>query len=398
MAIVRKFQGTGRASSLVQQLPFLQALMDAPIKPTILIIEDEAGPRASLRMLLRPFFNLILAENAVTALRLLEEHPVDLVTLDLKLPDRQGIDLLQEIKLAREEVEVIIITGYGSLKSAMDGIRFGAAAYLLKPFNVTEVIMLIHNILEKKRRLDRCRDLLKHPEQLWEPEPAASALWQSLRSRYRSADMAAPTTGFSFGEAPELAPLLSDLLEARGRRLLGHAHRTSHYATLIAAPLALSERETTTLRTGAFLHDIGLVGLPGNPAGMHEGELDDALHRRHPEIGARMMHDLSFPAEVTQIIAYHHERYDGTGYPDGLRGDGIPLLARVVGVAQALDHLLEKQTDQASAQLDTVCEQVGAQAGTRFDSRIVEIALRAVKDSGAPSGYPAAIGQSTPQR
>ena len=98
-------------------------------RSTILIVEDEAGPREALKLILRPFYNLHSVDSAEAALHLLREQAIDLVTLDLKLPGKQGADLLQEIKRDYEHVEVIIITGYGSLKSAMDGLRYGASGY-----------------------------------------------------------------------------------------------------------------------------------------------------------------------------------------------------------------------------------------------------------------------------
>jgi DNA-binding NtrC family response regulator len=125
-------------------------------KPSVLIVDDEAGPREALKMILRPFFNLHAVDSSAAARQVLREHTIDVVTLDLKLPDGNGMDLLQEIKQDHGHVEVIIITGYGSLKSATDGIRHGAAGYLLKPFNVMELIEIVTHALEKKRRLDGC--------------------------------------------------------------------------------------------------------------------------------------------------------------------------------------------------------------------------------------------------
>src|SRR5438105_10402057 len=129
-------------------------------KPFVLIVDDEAGPREALKIVLRPFFNIYAVESAAAAQQILNERTIDVVTLDIKLPDRQGTDLLQEIKQDHEHVEVIIITGYGSLKSAMDGIRYGASGYLLKPFNVMELIDVVTHTLEKKRRLDGLREIL----------------------------------------------------------------------------------------------------------------------------------------------------------------------------------------------------------------------------------------------
>src|SRR5581483_1139259 len=160
--------------------------MPPPSKPSILVVDDEAGPRDALRVILRPFFEIHAAENAHAALRVLKERHIDLITLDQKLPDRQGIDLLQDIKHEHADVEVIIITGYGSLKSAMEGIRHGAAGYLLKPFNVTELITLINQTLEKKRRLDFLRSFLKNSTALWGTEQEIARAWDELKEGYGS--------------------------------------------------------------------------------------------------------------------------------------------------------------------------------------------------------------------
>ncbi len=147
-------------------------------KASILIVEDEAGPREALKMILRPFFNLYSVDNTEVALQVLQEQKIDLVTLDLKLPRRQGMDLLQEIKREHENIEVIIITGYGSLQSAMEGIRYGAAAYLLKPFNVTELIEVINQTLDKKHRFDCLRNALQTCAKMWGHEVDAKTAWR----------------------------------------------------------------------------------------------------------------------------------------------------------------------------------------------------------------------------
>jgi len=123
-----------------------------PAKPTILIVEDEAGPRAAYKVILRPFYNLYLAESAEDATDMLRDHKIDLVILDLKLSGRHGMEFLKDMKREHEEVEVVIITGYGTLQSAMDGIRFGAACHLLKPFDVMELITAINQALKRSKK------------------------------------------------------------------------------------------------------------------------------------------------------------------------------------------------------------------------------------------------------
>ncbi|HEY3197443.1 MAG TPA: response regulator [Nitrospirales bacterium] len=122
-----------------------------PAKPTILIVEDEPGPRAAYKIILRPFYNLYLAGSAEDAAEMLQDHKIDLVILDLKLSGRHGMEFLKELKQEHASVEVIIITGYGTLQSAMDGIRFGAACHLLKPFDVMELINAINQALKRKK-------------------------------------------------------------------------------------------------------------------------------------------------------------------------------------------------------------------------------------------------------
>jgi response regulator RpfG family c-di-GMP phosphodiesterase len=122
-------------------------------RPTILIVEPETGPRTALKVILRPFFNIYAVDTAHATICTIEERHVDLVTLDPKLPDGQGVNLLQEIKLEREDVEVIIITSPGNLESARECIRYGASAYLLKPFNVVQLVALIDEMLLRKGSL-----------------------------------------------------------------------------------------------------------------------------------------------------------------------------------------------------------------------------------------------------
>src|SRR5215510_13276905 len=153
-------------------------------KPTVLVVDDEAGPRDALKVMLRPFFNIQSAESARAAIDVLNRQPIDLITLDQKLPDRQGLELLQEIKQDYADIEVIIITGYGSLKSAMEGIRHGAAGYLLKPFNVTELITLVNQTLEKKQRLDYLRSFMQSSVGFSGTEADCARAWTEMRTGY----------------------------------------------------------------------------------------------------------------------------------------------------------------------------------------------------------------------
>ena len=365
-------------------------------KPTLLVIDDEAGPRDALKVILRPFFNIQVAESATAAIDVLNSQPIDLITLDQKLPDRQGLDLLQDIKLHHANVEVIIITGYGSLKSAMEGIRHGAAGYLLKPFNVTELLSLVDQTLEKKQRLDFLRNFLTISTGLWGSETACAQAWKELIAGYQATGKSASDNASHIEEMPDLLPLLSDLLEAKDRQLLNHCSRVSFYATLLANRINLTLAEQKSLALGAFLHDIGKIGPETYQFADDEIAVtgESVGNRHHPEQGAKLVLPLGLPAEVGQIIAYHHERWDGSGYPFGLEKEGVPQLARIVCLAQAFDHLTAELPGRTPLSIDDACQQMRSHTGTHFEPKLTELFARVVQECKA--SLPAMAMATTP--
>jgi cyclic di-GMP phosphodiesterase len=362
------------------------ALRDMPAqKPTVLVIDDEAGPRDALKVILRPFFNIQSAESAQAAINVLNHQQIDLITLDQKLPDRQGMDLLQEIKQDHANIEVIIITGYGSLKSAMEGIRHGAAGYLLKPFNVTELITLVNQTLEKKQRLDYLRRFLGTSTGLWGSDRECAQAWQEMREGYEAIGKCSGQSLSIHEDASNLLPMLSDLLEAKDRQLLNHCSRVSFYATLLANRTNLTVEEQKSLALGAFLHDIGKVGNETYRFADDEIVATNTSHelRSHPEIGAKMVAPLGLPAATGQIIASHHERWDGTGYPHGLKGEGIPILARIVCLAQTFDHLTAELPDRIALPIDDASSFIAARAGSYFDPQLTALFTQVVQECKA---------------
>jgi putative nucleotidyltransferase with HDIG domain len=350
------------------------------IKPTVLVIDDEAGPRDALKVILRPFFNVQSAENASAALDILSRHPIDLITLDQKLPDRQGMDLLQEIKHDHVDTEVIIVTGYGSLKSAMDGIRYGAAGYLLKPFNVTELITLINQTLEKKRRLDFIRRFFRSSSTLRRTEQDDARAWQTLRSGY--AALGADTQGIAPVSVTnfEWLPLLSDVLEATDKQLLDHSSRVSFYATLIGNRLTLTSEEQKSLTMGAFLHDIGKAGIASHHFSDDQSQVLTDSTDLHPEKGAQLVRHAGLSAEISQIILCHHERWDGHGYPHRLQGEDIPFLARIVALAQTFDHLTADPMNSSPLSIDAAIDRISSQAHTYFDPTLTNLFIQVIND------------------
>ncbi|MGE3976319.1 MAG: HD-GYP domain-containing protein [Nitrospira sp.] len=180
-----------------------------------------------------------------------------------------------------------------------------------------------------------------------------------------------------------LLPLLSDILEATDRQLLNHSSRVSFHATLMASRLNLSTSEQKSLALGAFLHDIGKTTFPSyrfsEDQGFPSGEA--SLCTKHTGRGARMLASFDLPIAVEQIVTSHHERWDGQGYPRGLRGTEIPLPARIVGIAQTFDHLTADVPGRVALPLDVAIRQISLQSHTHFDPLLLEFFIQVVKDS-----------------
>jgi len=135
-------------------------------KGTILIVDDEVGPRESLRMILKPIYEVFMASNGQEAIKVVEKENIDLVTLDLKMPGFSGIDVLQEIKKIKRDIEVIIITGYGTLTNAQEAIRYGAGDFISKPFNVADIIGIISKSFERRNYNLKIKSLIQQIKSL----------------------------------------------------------------------------------------------------------------------------------------------------------------------------------------------------------------------------------------
>ena len=345
-------------------------------KPTVLIVDDEAAPRAALTQILKQNFNILTAESGSHALAVINDHGVDLMTLDLKLPDTSGSDILKEIKRTHREIEVIMVTAYGTLQSAMDCVRHGAAGFLLKPFNASELLSISLQTSKKKQRLDMLRQAMTEEAALWQPDPGCTKTWQALMARYAARVKSGFLEVSSREPTSPLIQFVSDLLEAKDRYLVNHGNRVSFYATLVANQLELPLAEQQHLALGALAHDLDLINGEKNLV-----LTQDSDHRRHhPDVGARIGRAIGLPAEAVQIIALHHERWDGSGYPFGLKEQQIPYLARLVTLAQTFDELTAEQAVTAPASIQKALALIEEQSGTAFDPSLVEVFCRTLRE------------------
>jgi response regulator RpfG family c-di-GMP phosphodiesterase len=349
------------------------------LRSRILIVDDEKGPRESLRMILSPGYEVLCAGGGTEALEALQTAPVDVVTLDLNMPGIKGEALMHSIRSEYPDVEVIVITGYGTLKSATEGLRAGICDYLAKPFDVVQVTAAVSRAVT--RRLGR-RRLVGFLEALGDAlgrerdvQVMLSQVHSSPLMRERVGDLlecagrGIQTDAGPDSPAIEFLEVLGATIESQSPDMRGHARRVALYAGLLAERLGLSTLERGQIRMAAFLHDLGKVGIPSDllnrPARLDLEE--HQLLRRHPEIGSRLVHPLGLTSAVVGAIRHHHERWDGRGYPDGLREEQIPLAARVVALADAYDAMTSPRPYRPALTPEDVLSELRTCAGSQFD-------------------------------
>jgi putative two-component system response regulator len=344
--------------------------------PKILIVDDEIGPRESLRMILKPHFNIFTAETGYAAVQMVGQTDLDVITLDLKMPGMAGIDTLKEIRAINPDVMVIIITGYGTLQSAIEGIRYGVFDYISKPFSVPEIMQIIDKAVNRKRLNLKIKEFLKtvfdesSPDSEDNPNLLVQGGIQGLAS-FRWMDM-----GLSDNQnCLEFAKVLATTLEAKDPYTSGHSERVCYYSDVISRKLSLSPKDRTELQIAAYLHDIGKVGISDRFINKKEtlNSTDWAVIRQHTQKSIELLAPLKLSSNIVSYIQYHHEHYDGTGYPGGLIGEHIPLGARIIALADSYDSMTSARPYRKTLSPGEARNELLKCSGKQFDPRLVSL-------------------------
>jgi putative two-component system response regulator len=273
-----------------------------PPRATILVVEDDRANRVLLvRLLQRHGYTVDSVADGESALETFEHRGPDLVLLDVQLPGMDGFEVCRAIKQqpATRLTPVVLVTGLHDREYRMQGIDAGADDFLSKPYDEQELTARVASLVRLKRYTD-------------ELESAESIIMS-----------------------------LALTIEARDPYTQGHCQRLAGYATALGTQLNLDREHIAALHRGGYLHDVGKIGVPDavlqKPSKLTSAEYDTM--KQHTLIGERLCGELRSLASVRSIVRHHHERLDGSGYPDGLRGDEIPLLAQIVGIVDAYDAM-----------------------------------------------------------
>jgi response regulator RpfG family c-di-GMP phosphodiesterase len=349
----------------------------------ILIVDDEIGPRESLRMVLKPNYNVYTVENGYAAIQMIQQIEMDVLTLDLKMPGMNGIETLKEIRMISPDVMVIIITGYGTLKTAIEAIRYGVFDYIPKPFNVPEILSIIDKSIQRRKLnlkvkevLDNCfnQQLLKEPSANDSPvEEENKAV-----SDYKWDDINLSDTQSCL----EFAKVLAYTLEEKDPYTSGHSERVCYYSDFISKRLSLSPKERGELQIASYLHDIGKIGI-SNRFINKKGTLtstDWAVIKQHTKKSIELLVPLNLSSNIISYIQHHHERYDGAGYPDGLAGEKIPLGARIIAISDSYDSMTSDRPYRKPLTNGDAKSELSKNAGKQFDPKLVALFLDVLKE------------------
>lgn len=297
-------------------------------------------------------------EDGSLALKLLETRDYDLVITDIKMPGIGGIDLLKAAKVIQPGIAVILITGYVDFETAVDSLKEGAYDYLQKPFSLEELSISVDRALEKRRLLLENR---RYQETLEDQVSSATQQLQqtlnTLHSNYHATLLA-----------------LSTALDSRDADTEGHTLKVTLYTRRLAKRLEIGDVDLQVIEQGALLHDIGKIGVPDRILRKSERLTEEewAMMRRHPEIGYRILCGIKFLQGAARLVLQHQERFDGTGYPGGLKREEIGLGARIFAVADVLDCVTSNRPFQKAKSFEAARDEIAGVSGTQLDPAIVQ--------------------------
>ena len=342
---------------------------------TVLAVDDEPNILAALRRLFRETgWRILTAGSAEEALALLSLEPVNAVLSDMRMPGMDGVQLLEKVRLGWPHVARLLLTGQADLGSTIAAINRGwLHRYITKPWNDDELVLTLRQVAQIQQ-LDAEKQALERLTQQQNDELKALNEGLEARVALRTGELAAANDKLKRNYLTSIKAFTA-LIELRGSAQVGHARQVADLARRIGRAMALDADTAHNLAIAALLHDIGHIGLSDTVLARPVGRLDrDELRRYqlHPVLGEQALLASDDMQGVAPLIRAHHERWDGQGFPDGLRGAAIPLGARILAVADTFEDLCSGRIDgQALSPLEAR-RAVLAGRGSRFDPDVVD--------------------------
>jgi response regulator RpfG family c-di-GMP phosphodiesterase len=322
----------------------------------ILIVDDDAQVREVLHQIfLSANYHCLLAANGKEGLDIFRASHPPLIVTDLKMPVLDGIGLLEGVREADDDAAVVVLTGAPDVKTAIDSLKLGAYDFIMKPVNVDELLFAAERALERRQLLIERRE---YHELL---ERRVQEATRELQDAYRATLEA-----------------LGSALDSRDVGTESHSRRVHGYALATARAYGVPEPDIPDLERGVLLHDIGKIGIP-DAILLKPGKLTPEewqTMRRHPEIGKRLIQGVPFLQGAIPIVFCHHEKWDGSGYPRGLKGEEIPVGARIFAVVDAFDAMTFDRPYSKAITFEAAFAEIKRSTGTHFDPTVTKAFFR----------------------
>jgi putative two-component system response regulator len=317
----------------------------------VLVIEDEEVVRSLIVEVLEDAgYDVMQADRAERGLELIADDTPSVVISDIVMPGLSGLELLESVRGSHPSLPVVLVTGAGTYGNLTRALSYGASGVVVKPFSHSDLVNAVRAALKR-----------------------ATAAENEMRQRLVT---------------PTVAAALANAIEARDVGVHGHCERLAELALRIAAAFDLDSVETEVVRLGALLHDVGKIGIPDRVL-LKPGLLkvkERELIRTHPLIGDNLLSAFEPLLEVRDVVRHHHERWDGTGYPDGLAGEDISLAARIVAVADSVEAMCAQRPYRDPLTSDAILQELATGRGTQWDPTVVDVVLGLIESGSLQVG------------
>lgn len=339
-------------------------------KPKLLLVDDEPTNLHILRGIFAADYELSFATDGASAVELATSAPPDLVILDVMMPDMDGFEACQRMRgiAALHNVPVIFLTALADSDNECKGLNHGAQDYLTKPVNAQIAMLRVRNLIEKAQLT----------AQLHVQNEALNALNASLEAQVRERTAGLSQANEQLGKTYlSIIKAFSSMVELRVPHLAGHGRRVADLVQKMAESMRLDKEEVRRLIVSSLIHDLGFLVLPDTittKAVEMLGSESLENYQRHPVVGATSLASMGKELEqVARIIRSHHERYDGLGYPDKLKGDAIPLGARMLALADTFDDLTNGHLTGTRLTPQRALKLMEDGRGTQFDPALLDV-------------------------
>ena len=324
-------------------------------KRTVLVVDDNKTNLAAIKNILEERYNVLLAISGQIALKFVEKKKPDIVLLDIMMPGMDGWETYREIKKKDfyDEISTIFLTADQNPETEAKCLKMGAADFITKPI-VPEVVL---------RRIEKTLELNEFRRYM---ERAVSEKQRELETVSLQAISA-----------------IANTIDAKDEDTNGHSIRVADYSRRIAKRMGFSDEDAENVYRAALLHDVGKISIPDNIL-KKAGRLTDeeyTLIKNHTTAGAEILSAFQTLPYIAAGARYHHERFDGKGYPQGLAGEDIPVIGRILAVADVYDALTSRRCYKEGMAQSDVLHELERNAGTQFDPNIVRIFIQLMTEN-----------------